>query len=128
MKAVRNINTKRLIWREEPDFEPGKGIANAAGWYHLSPGDLEEIEIKTEEWEIELALRKAETPPSDRQVLDAFMVQTTADINELKAAINTSRNAGTLALGAVKAAGSSTGNGIKTASSKLASTIKRIFQ
>lgn len=57
MKVVRQISTSRIVYREDPDFEVGKGIANAVVHNGYSKADLKEIEVTQEEWEHELWLR-----------------------------------------------------------------------
>lgn len=70
MKAVRQISTGRLVWREIPDFEDGQGIINAAIDGYDNPSDLEEVEITEADWAVETALREAESPLSLNELMD----------------------------------------------------------
>ena len=68
MRVVRNKVTGRLIYREEPDFEWGKGITNAILTGEGIENELEEIEVTEQEWEAELALRREENLPKSMHV------------------------------------------------------------
>ena len=70
MKVVRHKITGRLVYREIPDFEEGKGIINAILFGFGSKSELEEIEVTPEEWEAELELREQERPPTVQEQLD----------------------------------------------------------
>jgi len=69
MRAVRHISTGRIVYRESPDFEWGKGIANAVagGDTDYPAEELEEVEVTQEDWDAELLLREQEQPLSTSQ-------------------------------------------------------------
>lgn len=62
MFVVKNVVTRRLVYREDPDFAPGFGILNATALDLGDPKDLIEIKVAAQEWDRELALREAERP------------------------------------------------------------------
>lgn len=72
MRVVKRISTGRIVYRESPDFEWGKGIPNAAKFpdnpYPVE--ELEEVEVTQAEWDAELALREAERPRRLGELLD----------------------------------------------------------
>ena len=70
MKVVKNIQTGRLVHREIPDFEEGKGIINAVAMGCGSIENLEEIEVTQTQWDAELALREEERPRVLSELLD----------------------------------------------------------
>lgn len=68
MRVVRQISTGRLIHREIPNFEWGKGILNALIDNDIPVEDLEEVEVTTQAWEAELAIRREENLPRSLHV------------------------------------------------------------
>lgn len=68
MKVVRHKITGRLIHREIPDFQDGKGITSALTFYDFSEDELEEATATLAEWEAELALRKEENLPHSEHI------------------------------------------------------------
>jgi hypothetical protein len=73
MRVVRNIKTKRLIWREVPEFRPGLGIANAVKAELGAKEDLEEVEVTEKEWAAEMTLQQADKPKTEMQILKEQM-------------------------------------------------------
>src|SRR3990167_2768368 len=57
MKVVKQISTGNIVYRQSPDFEPGKGIECARAMHGLPITDLEEVEITQAEWNAEIAQR-----------------------------------------------------------------------
>lgn len=72
MKVVQNKNTGRLVYREQPDFKKGYGIANAVIWGCGDKGDLREINATQAEWDEEMELQKQEAPPTTQEQIDAL--------------------------------------------------------
>ena len=68
MKVVRHKITGRLVYRQEPDFEEGKGIINAVLMGEGPEEELEEVEVTQAQWDAELALRKEETLPHSEHI------------------------------------------------------------
>lgn len=56
MKVVKRIDTGEIVYRQDSDFETGKGIANAIfNDPSLVEGNLEEVTIEQSEWDTHAA-------------------------------------------------------------------------
>ena len=51
MKVVKQKSTGKIVYRQSPDFEKGKGLINASIINSISADDLEEVEINRVEWD-----------------------------------------------------------------------------
>jgi hypothetical protein len=77
MRVVRNTSTGRIVYRESPDFEWGKGIVNAVASDGYTESELEEIEVTEAEWDAELLLREQEQPlPTSQHIGRLIAVDT----------------------------------------------------
>lgn len=78
MRVVRNKLTGRPVYREDPDFEWGKGITNAVAHECGSVDELEEVEVTPEDWDAELLLREQEQPLPTSEHIGKLMAVNTA--------------------------------------------------
>lgn len=78
MKVVMNTTTKRLVYREDPDFQKGYGILNAILLGLGTKHTLTEIDVTDTEWKNELDLQQQERPPTTQQQIDALTTRVTA--------------------------------------------------
>lgn len=60
MKVVRQISTGRLVFRQEPDFEPSKGVLSVSRNSGIPETDLQEVDVMPADWDAELILRTNE--------------------------------------------------------------------
>lgn len=85
MKAVKQLSTGRIVYRQSPEFEPGKGIlsAKATGF---PEADLEEISITQVEWDAEIALRVDNNKETtfNEAIIKALAKATLDEINALR--------------------------------------------
>ena len=51
MKVVKQKSTGAIVYRSDPEFEPGKGIMNASRIKNIPESDLEEVDIIQSEWD-----------------------------------------------------------------------------
>ena len=51
MKVVKQKSTGKVVYRQSPDFEKGKGLLSASVVSSVSVDDLKEVEITQLEWD-----------------------------------------------------------------------------
>ena len=60
MKVTRQISTGKIVYRQDPEFDDGKGVLNSLVLFPEIPeSDLEEVVVDISEKEFQKLLRKS---------------------------------------------------------------------
>ena len=66
MKVVKQKSTGKIVYRQSPDFEQGKGIINASIFNQIAADDLEEVVITRQEWDDVQKIKRDKTERDEK--------------------------------------------------------------